>query len=177
VTLAALIAIGAVVAFLVLHGIPHGLKGSSGGSKSGSGTPVHLAGVKAYDPYGDHSEHDADAPKATDTLSSTYWETQTYFDAPSLGKKGVGLVLDAGKTVQLHHLGFATSTPGFVAEILGGDSENGPFPDVVGDSKAVPGTGRVTYSIHGSPHRYYVIWITRLGPSYQKATVNAVSAN
>jgi serine/threonine protein kinase len=143
----------------------------------GSGAPIQLAGVKAYDPYGDHSEHDAAAPEATDRSPSTYWETQTYFDAPSLGKSGVGLVLDAGKTVQLHHLGFATSTPGFVAEIQAGDSEGGPFPDVVGDSQTVPATGRITYSIHGSPHRYYLIWITRLGPSYQKATVNAVSAN
>jgi serine/threonine-protein kinase len=180
VTLAALIVIGAVVAYLVLNGIPHSLKGGGGGATgggNGSGTPVHLAGVKAYDPYGDHSEHDAAAREATDASPSTYWETQTYFDAPSLGKQGVGLVLDAGKTVQLHHLGFATSTPGFVAQIKAGDSEDGPFTEVVGDSQTVPATGRVTYTIHGSPHRYYLIWITRLGARYQKATVNAVSAN
>ena len=79
--------------------------------------------------------------------------------------------------MQLHHLGFATSTPGFVAEIQAGDSKDGPFPDVVGDSQTVPATGQVTYTIHGSPHRYYLIWITRLGPRYQKATINAVSAN
>ena len=48
---------------------------------------------------------------------------------------------------------------------------------MVGDSRTVPGNGRATYAIHGSPHRYYVIWITRLGPSYQSARINAVSAN
>ena len=62
-------------------------------------------------------------------------------------------------------------------EIHAGDSPNGPFPDVVGRSQTVPGTGRITYAITGSPHRYYLIWITKLGPSYQKATINAVSAN
>ena len=56
-------------------------------------------------------------------------------------------------------------------------SQNGPFPDVVGDSQTVPATGRVTYTMHGAPHRYYVIWITRLGSSYRKATINTVSAN
>jgi serine/threonine-protein kinase len=178
VAIVALLAIGAVVAFLVLHGKHSGSKSGSRGTGGGAGaTTIHLRGVTAYDPYGGDGEHNADAPKATDTSSSTFWETQTYFDAPSLGKPGVGLVLDAGKTVHLHQLGFATSTPGFVARILAGDSENGPFPDVVGDSQTVPATGRVTYSIHGSPHRYYVIWITRLGPSYQKADINAVSAN
>jgi hypothetical protein len=138
---------------------------------------VKLTGVTAYDPYGGDGEHNADAGNATDALASTYWQTQTYFDAPSLGKKGVGLVLDAGKPVQLHRLGFSTSTPGFVAEILAGDSENGPFPDVVAGSQTVPSTDRATYTIHGAPHRYYVIWITRLGPDYQFARINAVKAD
>ena len=179
VTVAALLAIGAVVAYLVLHGIDTGSTTGNGTTTggSGSGTPVHLRGVTAYDPYGDQSEHNDAAANATDASPTTYWETQTYFDAPSLGKPGVGLVLDAGTTVQLHQLGFATSTPGFVAQIKAGDSENGPFPDVVGASQTVPATGRITYDIHGSPHRYYVIWITRLGPNYEKATINAVSAN
>src|SRR5262249_33603596 len=53
VTLVALIAIGGVVAYLVLNGIPHALKGGGSGGNGGgggSGAPVQLAGVKAYDP-------------------------------------------------------------------------------------------------------------------------------
>jgi hypothetical protein len=177
--IAALIAIGAVVAYLVLHGIGNGAGKSS--SRSGGGTPaggaIHLKGVTAYDPQGGDGEHNADAYKATDSSPDTYWETQTYYDAPSLaGKRGVGLVLDAGRRVQLHHLGFTTQTPGLTAEILAGDSENGPFPAVVGASQVVSGQ-HATYTITGGPHEYYVIWITRLGNGYQTARINAVDAN
>jgi serine/threonine-protein kinase len=180
--LLALIAIGAVIAYLVLHGMPstssnsgRSSHGGGGGSSTGGGA-VHLRGVTAYDPYGTNGEHNADAPKATDDSVDTYWETETYRDAPSLGKKGVGLVLDAGKSVQLHNLGFTTSTPGLTAEILAGDAENGPFSDVVGASQVVSGQhGR--YTITGGPHRYYVIWITRLGQGYSSARINAVDAN
>ena len=138
---------------------------------------MHLKGVTAYDPQGGDGEHDADAYKATDSDPNTYWETQTYFDAPSLaGKRGVGLVLDAGKSEQLHKLGFTTQTPGFTAEIRAGDAENGPFTDVVGASQVVSGQ-HATYKITGGPHEYYVIWITRLGQGYRSARINAVDAN
>jgi serine/threonine-protein kinase len=179
----ALIAIGAVVAFLIIHGFPKALtpshhKAGQNGSGGVAGAAIPLTGVTAYDPQGGDGEHNAAAGLATDKSSSTYWETQTYYDAPSLaGKRGVGLVLDAGKSVRLDHLGFTTETPGFTAEILAGASENGPFPDVVGASQVVPANGQLQYTITGSPHRYYVIWITRLGPKWQSARVNTVSAN
>src|SRR5581483_8069648 len=52
----------------------------NGGSKARGGTgrttAVALRGATAYDPFGDGSEHNADAPKATDANDGTYWETQ-----------------------------------------------------------------------------------------------------
>jgi len=176
----ALIAIGAVVAYLVLHGLGSSTKDT--GSKSGGGTPaggaIHLKGVTAYDPQGGDGEHNAKAPLATDGDKNTYWETQTYYDAPSLaGKAGVGLVLDAGRSVKLHQLGFTSETPGFTAQIRAGDSENGPFPDVVGSSETVPPDGQATWALTGGAHEYYEIWITRLGGGYQSARINEVRAN
>ena len=69
--------------------------------------------------------------------ATTYWPTESYRTAPELGKPGVGLVLDTGAPVQLHRLGFSTSTPGLTAEILAGDSLDGPFDAVVGGSQTV----------------------------------------
>jgi serine/threonine-protein kinase len=175
-----LIAIGAVVAYLALNGFPKHHSGGGGGSPAGGGgvaASVSLSGVGAWDPYGTGGENDEKAPLATDSSSSTYWETERYYDHPSLNKPGVGLVLDAGKSVRLHQLGFTTETPGLTAEIRAGDSKTGPFSAVVGASQVVPATGQATYKITGGPHRYYVIWITRLGNGYQTARINAVSAN
>ena len=166
--LAAAVAVGAV---LVLRNDGNGAP--SGGASGGA---VHLRGIAAYDPIGGDGEHDADAPKATDGNPSTYWPTESYRTAPSLGKAGVGLVLDAGKQVDLRRLSFTTSTPGLTAEILAGNSPNGPFDSVVGPSQTVTGR-QAEYTIGGGAYRYYVIWITQLGGSFRNAHIDEVSAN
>jgi serine/threonine-protein kinase len=172
-----LIAIAVAVA-LAIHGthIGSGSPSSNGGNRGGGGTGAvpKLRATTAYDPFGTGGEHDGAAHFATDGQASTYWETERYFDAPSLGKAGVGLVLDAGKVVQLHQLGIATSTPGFQAEIKGGDSPT-HFTTVVARTQTVGGS--TTYRIGNGEYRYYLIWITRLGGGYNTARINEVDAS
>jgi eukaryotic-like serine/threonine-protein kinase len=166
--LVALIAIGGVIAYLLTNR-------EEGKTTSTPGAAVaHLTAVTAYDPFGTGGEHDDKAKLATDNSGATYWETERYRTAPSLGKEGVGLVLDAGSAVQLHQLGVATSTPGFTAVIRAGDAPT-DFPFTVSSSQTVPDTG-ATFTIAGKPHRYYLLWITSLGPSYNTARINEVKA-
>jgi predicted Ser/Thr protein kinase len=167
-----LIAIGAVIAYLLVHRNNNGNAGAAAGSGTG-GVPT-LVATGAYDPYGTGGENDARAKYATDNNGATYWETEQYYDHPSLNKPGVGLVLDAKRVVQLHQLGVATSTPGFTAVIRAGDSTT-HFPDTVSTSQTVAGT--TTFTIVGKPHRYYLLWITRLGPGYSTAQINEVKAS
>jgi len=176
----ALMATGAVVAYLIVQGIPSwGISGvrSGGGSHGQPVAAPRLSAVTAYDPHGTGvpGEHNAEASNATDHKRNTYWETERYRDAPSLGKDGVGLVLDARRDVQLRQLGFSTATPGFTAEIKAGDSETGPFNDVVAGPQQVSTTP--LFTILSGKHRYYLIWITRLGASYNTARINEVSAS
>ena len=171
--LVTLIAIGGVIAYLVMQ---HN-NGSSGGTTGGGGTGgsvPHLSATGAYDPYGTGGENDARAKYATDNNGTTYWETERYYNAPSLNKPGVGLVLDAKSSVQLHQLGVATMTPGFTAVIRAGDSATS-FPDTVSTSQTVQ--GNTTFTIVGKPHRYYLLWITRLGQNYNTARINEVKAS
>ena len=113
-------------------------------------------------------------PKATDGNPGTFWETEHYRDHPSLNKPGVGLILDAGSSVQLHQLGIATGTPGFTAQIKASDSPTA-FSTVVAGSQAV--TGQTRFQITGSgAYRYYLIWITKLGGGYPNAEINEVDA-
>jgi serine/threonine-protein kinase len=170
------IAIGAAVAFAI-HGFGTGSGStpkSGGGGGTASGGVPKLHATTAYDPFGTGGEHDSAAHFATDGNASTYWETEHYNDAPSLGKQGVGLVLDAGSDVQLHQLGIATSTPGFTAEIKGGDSPT-HFTAVIGPSQTVG--GQTTFQIGGGRFRYYLIWITRLGSGYHTARINEIDAS
>jgi serine/threonine-protein kinase len=168
--LVTLIAIGAVIAYLLIHRNGGGPSSTPG---VGSST-ISLSAIGAYDPFGTGGEHDDKARLATDSNGATYWETERYRDSPNLGKEGVGLVLDAKSIVQLHQLGVATETPGFTAVIRAGDSPT-QFPDTVSSSQTVPGTG-LTFTIVGKPHRYYLLWITRLGPNYNTARINEIKA-
>jgi tRNA A-37 threonylcarbamoyl transferase component Bud32 len=181
--LLALMAIGVVVAYLIVQGIPSwgitGVRSGGGGSGGGTAAAVHLRAVTAYDPFGSPpgQEHNADAPKATDKNSASYWETERYNSSfAAIRKKGVGLVLDAGKAVQLQQFGFSTQTPGFTAVLRAGDSQGGPFPDYL--SAPTLSQAETRFTLSGTvKHRFYLIWITSLPPRNGTVRINEVSAS
>jgi hypothetical protein len=140
---------------------------------SGSGGAVSLAGAAGYDPQGDDTEHDSDAPKATDGDPATYWTTEHYGD-PDFGgipKDGVGLVLDAPRQVALKKLTVTTDTPGFSAVVKAGESAGSAQTD--SSTQTVNGT--TTFELNGRTGSVYVLWITRLA-SDGAAHVNGVTA-
>jgi serine/threonine-protein kinase len=145
----------AVAAFLVLHKPAHTTP-SHGSTKSGA--VISLSGARAYDPSGDNSEHDSAAPNATDGNPATYWETEHY--RSGLGKPGVGLVLDAGAASKPTSITVHSTTPGFTAEILAGNSLGTSMK--VDSSKQQVG-GATTFALRGASARYFVLWITDLG--------------
>ena len=129
-------------------------------TSAASATTAPLSGIGAYDPYGDQTEHDSAARNATDGNPGTYWNTEHY--SGGLNKAGVGLVLDAGSSKQLTQVSVQSGTPGFTALIQAGSSTSGPFTD---DSAPQTVNGNATFTLNGKSARYYVLWITNLGPS------------
>jgi eukaryotic-like serine/threonine-protein kinase len=167
--LLALLAIAAIVVGLITLG------GTNGDNTSSAGTAFPVSGLTSYDPFGPNkTEHAAAAVNVTDGNPATYWATESYNDAPSLNKPGVGVVVDAGRVVRLSRLTIVTDTPGFTAQIQATNVEGGT-PEKVSDSKT---TGQTTvFDITSSePKRYYVIWITKLPPDFHYAHVNEVRA-
>jgi eukaryotic-like serine/threonine-protein kinase len=142
---------GALVLALLVAGTD-GDEGSGGEAAVGK---VKLTAVRDYDPQGDGSEHPEDVAKATDGSTATFWTTETY---SSFDKSGVGLVLDAGKKVEIEHLEIVSDEPGFTAEIQAGDNPNGGFVPYSEEDQV--GT-RTTFELAGgTSYRYYVVWIT-----------------
>jgi serine/threonine protein kinase len=133
--------------------------------------PVRLRAITAFDPQGDPpgEEHNSAAPRATDGNPTTYWDTEHY---RSFSKDGVGVVLDAGRSVSPRTIRVTTDTPGFTAEVESGNSESGPF-DPVSPERSVTGTTAFRLSGGG---RYFVIWITDLGGN-ESVHVNEVRAS
>jgi len=158
VLLALLALVAAAAALLLRNGDPNDATG--GGGDSEGNQPVELTGVASYDPFGDdQSEHPELVGEATDGDPSTYWTTSTY-QAFTQTKDGVGLVVDAGESVELSSVTVVTDTPGFTAEIRAGNAQGGPFEQVVGASQGVG--GRTTWELEGADARFYVVWITAL---------------
>lgn len=141
------------------------------GAGAESSAPVELRAVVSYDPQGDDGEeHPDEVPLATDGDQTTYWPTSTYEDFSSL-KEGVGIVLDAGKSVKPSELTVVSDTPGFTAEIRTGSSADGPFEDLAADAQTVE--GRATFELDDAESQYWLLWITDLDG---RAHVNEVTA-
>ena len=125
--------------------------------------PVALEAVGTWDPQGTGGEHDEEIANATDADPATAWRTEGY-NTPldRLGKDGVGLVVDAGRTVRVAELRLVSETPGFTARIDAGPSTRGPFRSV----SEPAGVGRTkTFALRrGTTARYYLVWITKLAP-------------
>jgi eukaryotic-like serine/threonine-protein kinase len=166
--LLALVAIAAIVVGLLTLG-------GTSGKKSEAATVFPVTGATSYDPFGpDKTEHSEAVPNVTDGSLSTYWSTEHYNDAPSLGKPGVGVVVDAGKVVQLSRIVLDTDTPGFTAQVEATNVEGGT-PTPISAKQTVG--GRTSFELHPTaPMRYYVIWITKLPPGLSYAHVNEVRA-
>jgi serine/threonine-protein kinase len=162
-----LVAAAAIVVGVLALGGSNNKKASGGTAKPT--TPLLLHGVGAYDPDGGDGEHDSVAYRATDGDPTTYWDTEHY---NTFQKRGVGVVLDAGRAVNGKTVAVRTDTPGFTASILTGRSPSGPFET---DSASKVVNGSATFALHNQTARYYVVWITDLGPNVS-VHVNEVRA-
>jgi eukaryotic-like serine/threonine-protein kinase len=165
--LGTLLLVAAVAAVLLV-------KGDDGANPpfpgAGTAEPVRLAATATWDPPpGDGQEHNDEVGNATDGNPATYWSTEHY---QSFSKPGVGLVLDAHRSVALTRLTVVSDTPGFTAEIQAAKSPSGSFTTV---SKSRSVGGRTTFELSTEPSHFYVVWITNPGPG-GVAHVNEVTA-
>jgi eukaryotic-like serine/threonine-protein kinase len=154
--IAAVLAVLAVAALAALGAIA--LRDDDDDPQAAPTQPIPLTGIGAYDPPpGDNTEHDDEAVLATDGDLSTFWRTESY--SSGLNKPGVGLVLDAGDTVEPKTMTVTTDTPGFTAEVRAGDSPDGPW-ETVSQSRTIQNRHR--YTLENAESRYFLVWITEL---------------
>jgi eukaryotic-like serine/threonine-protein kinase len=166
----AAVALGAVLLFG--SGSLPGGGGSGGGGAAGA--PVHLRGVgDYYSNTGHPDDHANTAGLATDGSLSTSWMTQTYGNQEFGGYlTGLGLVVDAGQSVELKQLTVSTPTPGFRALVEVGDSPTGSFTP---DSSSQVVEARTTFTLDGKTGQYYVVLLTLL-PQDRTAAISEVTA-
>ncbi len=133
---------------------------------------VKLTAVGAFDPEGDGHENDDLATQAVDGDPATFWKTEHY--TKGFFKKGVGLVLDAGRPRTISKVIVSTDGTGNRALIQVGRNPNGPFRSVSAEQSL---SGATTFTLaKGSAGRYVVVWITALPQAIGEAHVTEVRA-
>jgi putative peptidoglycan lipid II flippase len=117
---------------------------------------VRLVAVGAYDPEGDGRERDEEAGLAVDGRPDTAWRTERY---SRWFKEGVGLVLDAGRSVRVERVVVDSPTPGGRAEIRLGTSPEGPFT-LAAPARSL--TARTSFPVSRRPGRYVLVWVVEV---------------
>jgi eukaryotic-like serine/threonine-protein kinase len=149
---AVILGIAALAALLAME-----LRDDGDGSAAATGGAIRMTALRDHDPFGDDdAEHPEDVPNATDGRFETSWTTQDY---SSFDKPGVGIVLDAGETVEPETFSIRTDTPGYTAHIRAGDSESGPFRRI---SPGLEVTDGIEFELTDAEARYFVVWITNV---------------
>ena len=139
--------------------------------------PLAQSAAKPYNPFGTTPENPQTVGAAIDGDPGTYWSTSTYIDG-TLGKSGVGFYVDARPRFAANRAVVQSATPGFDVQVWGADSvapftySSQPQPGIspgtlgwvlLGGAHAVKGTQAIPLR-HVQGRRYYLLWITSLGP-------------
>jgi serine/threonine protein kinase len=128
------------------------------------GTPLHIAGVQDFDPFGDgHEGHDT-VRNIADDDPQTFWSTEAYKSGPNFSglKPGAGVILDLGRATEVGKGQLLLPTAGCSFELRHSDDRTLPVDQW-------PTAATVTSSPNSAPviftavsARYWLVWITRL---------------
>jgi hypothetical protein len=127
-----------------------------------AGEPYPILGATGYDPEGDNSERNGEAPRVYDGRTSTFWSSEGYASANLGGlKKGVGVRLDLGQVRAVHSVQIVLPDASDVEVDVG--------PDRNRDSATALGTssgkaGAITLTKDGAPvqAQYVFVWFTKV---------------
>ncbi|MFI7708113.1 protein kinase family protein [Nonomuraea sp. NPDC049480] len=141
-------------------------KSASPKASTSASTPVQTIKpeeAQGFDPLGDKDEKSDKAKLAIDGKPSTFWETEGYTSA-ELGnlKKGVGLLLDMGKSVQVSDvMATLSDAGGATVELRVGDSPDLDALKTVATEKNAAGKTTLKPD-QAATGQYVLIWFTRL---------------
>jgi serine/threonine-protein kinase len=122
----------------------------------------------AFNPLGTSPQNPNAAGYAIDNNPADEWTTVTYYDHVLL-EAGIGIYVDAAPTTPVSDIRILTSTPGFNAQFYASDTS--PSATVwpgnwvqVGSQDNIHKNQVIKLSSGSTPHRYWLVWITKLPP-------------
>jgi hypothetical protein len=127
---------------------------------TGTGEVARILGISTYDPFGDDSENEDLVALAFDGDAETAWTTVEYRLA-SMGKSGVGLIVDLGGQTLVTKVDIEFISASHVAQIYVGDTTTPDFETaaMIGQTDGLSDVASVVAS-EPTQGRYVIIWLT-----------------
>jgi serine/threonine-protein kinase len=127
----------------------------------------------AFNPLGTSPQNPNEAGYAIDNNPVDEWTTVNYYDHVLL-EAGVGIYVDAAPRTTVSDIRILTTTPGFNAQFYASDSTPSPtaWPGSwvrVGSQNNIDKNQTIMLHAGGAPHRYWLVWITKLPPGQEYA--------
>jgi eukaryotic-like serine/threonine-protein kinase len=190
VSLALLAAIIALALILAANGTHRGIAPNVSARPGLEAVPLAQAAAHDYNPFGTGPENPEDEQNAIDGDPNTSWSTEDYYDGTlkKAGGTGVGLYVDAAPNVAGRQIEIQTPTPGFAAQIYVANQieESLPYGNStpltargwhgpVGEDSDVRNGAHISIALGGARYRYYLVWITKLPPGQESASLAEVT--
>lgn len=142
-----------------------GGSGSTGTRTTSAVGALKISTITAFDPPpGDGKENDGDLAFAIDGDRSTAWASETYFNPTTAPKRGVGFVLDLGRSATVDSVAMESPLSGWAASVYVSDQRPS---DLEGwgrpvASQANLGTSAKLTAQPPTSGRYVLVWFTTL---------------
>ena len=148
--------------------------------------PLAQTAAHDYNPFGTGPENHEKDQSAVDGDPNTSWSTEHYYDGTlkKNGGTGVGLYVDAAPNVAGKQIEIQTPTPGFSAQIYVANHIDLALPygsstpltqrgwqGPVGEDPNVRDGAHIELALSGIRYRYYLVWITKLPPGMESASL------
>jgi hypothetical protein len=146
------------------------------GNGDGGGEALALTAA-AFDPEGDGTEHDGEAPLAVDGDLGTAWTSEEYNSREDFQgiKSGVGLTLTLDEVADLGVLGVDAAGTGWSAQVFVADAaaaDLAGWGEPVAEQRGIDGPA--TFDLAGHTGGAILLWITDLGTGQAQARINEV---
>ena len=128
------------------------------------GTPLRIASVRDYDPFGDGREGSRTVRNIADRDPQTFWSTEAYRSGPDFSglKPGVGVILDLGRPIEVGKAQLLFRTQGCSFQIRHSDDPAAAVDQWPTAATVDDGPTSAPVIFESAEARYWLVWITKL---------------
>ena len=131
-----------------------------------AGEPIAILSATGFDPEGDGTERNVEAPRVYDGNTSTTWTSEGYNSANfgGLGKKGLGVRLDLGQPTSVNQVTLDLGNGPVDVTVYASTKASLEGATVIGAASAVSGQIQLKAAGAMPEAQYVIVWFTKLAP-------------